>query len=327
LVWRLLTARAVIEFWQKEDAVAQLRLAVQEAQREGAFDLVQVTLGEIAPVLDAVRTVSALFLFDVYGRQVDREVANAPTPRHRVMWRIEAAKAHRWERRWYSRADTVACVTALDAEAINPVLPNPARVVPVPLADEFFEEPPRRRSSDTVAIIGMLNYRPNIDALLWFTSEVWPRVIERYPGARLQVVGRAPVDDVRTAVADVGGDLHADVPDARPYYWSAGVVPVPMRLGSGMRNKVLHAIATGAPLVATSTAIEGIGLEDEEHLLVADEGADDFAAKVVQCLADREGALRRAESARRFCERYRIGHVAAIHDQWWHSAAGLGTTV
>jgi glycosyltransferase involved in cell wall biosynthesis len=326
LVWRLLTARAVIEFWQKTDAVVQLRQAVRQAEREERYDLVQVTLGEIAPVVAAARAVSALFLFDVYGRQVDREVANAPTPRHRLLWHIEARKAHRWERRWYPQADSVACVTALDAAAIDPVLARPARVVPVPLSDEFFDVPSVARSTDAVAIIGMLNYRPNIDALLWFTSEVWPLIVAKCPGARLQVVGRAPVEEVRSAVAEAGGELLADVPDARPYYWGAAVVPVPMRLGSGMRNKVLHAIATGAPLVATSTAIEGIGLQPDEHLLVADGGAADFAAKVVQCLEDRDNAFVRAQAARRFCERYRIDKVAEVHDEWWQSAAGLGAT-
>ncbi len=322
--WRLLTSSTVIEFWQKRDAVEQLKRAVQDAEHRQRFDLVQVTLGEIAPVLSVTTAPSALFLFDVYGRQVDRELASARDVRHRLYWQIEAAKAHRWERRWYPQADGVACVTDLDAAAINPVLPVRSRVVPVPLADEFLVEPSIPRSTDIVAIIGMLNYRPNIDSVLWFTSEIWPLVRARCPRARLQVVGRAPVDEVRRAVAEAGGELLADVPDALPYYWEAAVVAVPMRLGSGMRNKILHTIATEAPLVATSTAIEGIGLDPDEQLVVADGGARAFADGVVDCLQHPQEAAARAASARAFAERYRIDAVADLHDQWWQETAGLG---
>lgn len=326
LLWRLFTAPAAVEFWRKEDAVTQLRAAVAAAERVEDFDVVQVTLGEIAPVVSAPRGPCALFLFDAYGRQADRELAHAPTPRHRLMWRLEAAKAHRWERRWYPQADTVACVTAVDAGALEGILARRPHVIPVPLSDEFFDAPAAPRSHDTVALIGMLNYRPNIDAVEWFASEIWPIVTERCPHAKLQVVGRAPVEEVRDAVARAGGVLEADVPDARPYYWEAAVVPVPMRLGSGMRNKVLHAMATGAPVVATSTAIEGIGLDADEHLLVADGGAADFADAVVRSLEDREQADRRAAAARSFVERYRIDNVTLTHEDWWRTATSLGVT-
>jgi len=321
LLWRLLTTKGMIDFWRKDDCVEQLSAAVRRAEVAQPFDLVQVMLGEMAPVLDAVRAPAALFLFDVYSRWVEGEIRHARSPRHRWMWRLEASKIRRWEHSWYPRADAVACVSPVDAQPLQEFVSAPVAVIPIPIGPEFFETPTVERSAHRVTLVSMLDYRPNIDAVEWFASEIWPLVSSEVPTAQLHVVGRSPVSEVRAAVRAAGGTLHADVPDARPFYWEAAVAVVPLRLGSGMRNKVLHGMACGAPMVATSAALEGIGCVPGEHLLVGDDAAE-FAAAMVATLRQPGAAAARAAQARSFVGRYRAEAVGETLDGWWRRSSG-----
>jgi glycosyltransferase involved in cell wall biosynthesis len=152
--------------------------------------------------------------------------------------------------------------------------------------------------------------------VLWLTSEIWPLVVERCPDAKLVIVGRHPVDEVVRAAADSGASLEADVEDVRPYYWKAAVLVAPIRLGSGLRNKVLHAMACEAPVVATPTALEGMDAESGRHLLVASD-ARGFADAIVETLDDPEAARERVAAARAFVEGFRGRAVADKLEAWW----------
>ena len=324
-LWRLATVDGMVEFWQKQEARDNLSTAVRQAETEHDYDLVQVLLGEMAPVIEATRAPTALFLFDVYTRHLGRLSTQAEAPRHRFMWAVERRKVERWERRWYPKADTIACVSEVDAGALKTLLPGRTpSVIPLPIPDEFFEEPDRPRRNNAVALISTLDYGPNIDAAVWFVNDIWPRISAQIPEATLDVVGRSPGDEVRGAVRQPGVELHADVPDARPYYWEAAVSVIPVRLGGGMRNKVLHAMATNAPIVTTTAAIEGIGIRDEEHVVLADEPGD-FADAVVRVLRDPEGTRARAARARQFAEVFNGDAIGELLDRWWRDTAALRT--
>lgn len=296
-----------------------LRDATALELRQG-YDVVAVYPGESAEVLDVVSGPSVLFLTDIHTRQRENELALARTSRQRLLWRAELHKMRRWERRWYPRATVRTTVTAIDAAALRELTGLDAVVVPVTVGDEWFRTPTSSRSDHTVAFIGALDYRPNIDAVEWFCAEIWPHVAREHPSARLQVVGRKPVEEVRRAVGLAGGELFADVPDVFPHYWSAAVVVAPIRLGSGMRTKILHAMASGAPLVATSTAIEGIDLRADRDVRVADEPRA-FADAVVADLRDPVAARARADVAAQTVSMYSTSAVQARVDDLLARAA------
>jgi GT2 family glycosyltransferase len=137
--------------------------------------------------------------------------------------------------------------------------------------------------------------------------------------AKLEIVGTNPTPAVAAATARSGASLHRDVEDVRPFYWRAAAAVAPIRLGSGLRNKVVHAIACGAPVVATSTALEGLDV-DERHVLVADD-PHGFAAAIVATIRDAETAQVRAEAARTILTAHRAETVGASFADWWRVAA------
>jgi glycosyltransferase involved in cell wall biosynthesis len=150
----------------------------------------------------------------------------------------------------------------------------------------------------TLVFSGTLDFRPNVDAITWFVDEVLPQVRARQPGARLLVVGKRPAPAL-LRLADAGALLlTGEVPDARPYIAGAAVYVVPMRIGGGVRLKLLEALSLEAPVVSTSMGAEGVqGLRPAEHCLLADDAAG-FAAAVLDLLADPERGRRLGAAGR-----------------------------
>jgi glycosyltransferase involved in cell wall biosynthesis len=154
---------------------------------------------------------------------------------------------------------------------------------------------------------GKMDYRPNIDAALWFAHEVLPLVVAAEPRALLQLVGMNPharLDELRS---NPNVQITGAVEDTRPYIAGAAVYVIPMRVGGGTRFKVLEAMACGKAIVSTALGVEGISVHNEQELLLAD-NAGDFAAAVLRLVADlRSGAAlqrRLGAAARIFVEQH-----------------------
>ena len=131
-----------------------------------------------------------------------------------------------------------------------------------------------------------LDYRPNIDAVIWFAGEVLPRIRASRPDARFIVVGRAATPAVRSLHNGSSIIVVGEVEDVRPYVAGAAVYVVPMRIGGGSRLKLLEALSLAAPVVCTPMGAEGVdGLRDGEHLLMG-ANPDAFAAAALRLLND-----------------------------------------
>jgi sugar transferase (PEP-CTERM/EpsH1 system associated) len=117
---------------------------------------------------------------------------------------------------------------------------------------------PDAAKAPTLVFTGAMDYRANVDAVLWFVGKVWPHVRRVMPDARFYVVGANPVAQLR-ALHDIDGvQVTGTVPDVRPYLAHATLAVAPLRVARGIQNKVLEAMAMELPVVATSAAVEGI---------------------------------------------------------------------
>jgi len=155
--------------------------------------------------------------------------------------------------------------------------------------------PSREAAAPRVVFTGMMDYLPNADGVRWFATEVFPQVRQAVPDAQLAIVGRNPGRAVRALAAAPGVLVTGAVPDVRPYLAAADVAIAPLRVARGLQNKILEAMAMELPVVATSTAFDGLDAPGDVGVDVADE-PEDFAARVVALL--REGTRRR-EAGRR----------------------------
>jgi glycosyltransferase involved in cell wall biosynthesis len=316
---RLLAGAAPnFEMWSRRKRFKPLADAVGRAQRAQAFDLTFVIQGELAPILDAVEGPTALLLYDIYSR-VSALVSNRLSSRS-IRYRLEQRNAGPWERARYKRADAIAAVSPLDAEIASRMAGKPVETIPNPVPDDFFDEPSVTRSDTSVTIIGSFGWEPNIDSVQWMCAEIWPQVRAARPDAKLRVVGRFGSPELRRTVEEAGGEYCGEVDDIRPYYWEAAVIVANIRMGSGMRNKVLHAMACGAPLVATPSAMEGIDPRAREHLLVAEDAAS-IARAIIEALNDRGAALERARASKHIAAGYSSASAGAALERWWGTVA------
>ncbi len=146
----------------------------------------------------------------------------------------------------------------------------------------------------SLVFTGKMDFRPNIDAVLWFAQDILPRIREIVPEAHFTVVGKNPHARLDVLTGQPGVTLTGEVPDIQPYLDATDVYVAPLRMGSGTRLKLLEAMAMGRAIVSTRVGAEGFDVQEEKHLILADSAAD-FATAVVNLLRDE--ARRRALGA------------------------------
>jgi len=134
---------------------------------------------------------------------------------------------------------------------------------------DFFAETAQPGERRDVLFMGRMDYHANIDAALFFVSKVWPLVRQRRPELRLVIVGAQPPQEI-LALREQGITVTGTVDDVRPFYRSALVSVVPLRVGGGTRLKVLEAMAAGTPVISTSLGAEGLAITPGKDILIAD---------------------------------------------------------
>jgi glycosyltransferase involved in cell wall biosynthesis len=240
---------------------------------------------------------SRLILADRAGRGLASLRATA------AAWQAEVNSRH-WHRFHEDVARSVHTVV-LSSES-DARLSGLANVAVVPNTYPRPERPvgqPSRIGEPVILFQGSLGYPPNIDGAEWLCGSVAPLVRRSVPTATVRLVGRAstPVEqlDDRPAVTVVGG-----VPLMEEELTRATVAVVPVRFGSGTRVKILESFAHRVPVVSTTIGAEGLDVQDDVHLLIAND-EESFAAAVTRLLGDAALRLRMADAAERlYLERY-----------------------
>ena len=321
----VLRAHPNMALWHRRERMDRLTEVVRDVTVTHRPELVQITLGEIAGLLGSVQLPTALMLFDSLTREIEGRLALERVVRRRAQLRLERRRMRRFERSWYRRATGIASVSSVDAAWFEALLGRPVDVIENSVPEDRFDPPAVARSATRVTFVGSLVHPPNEDAIQWLAEEIWPAVVERRPDAELVVAGRgdeagAISAKLRSVLEPVGGTLHLDVDDVRPYYWDAAVSVAPIRSGAGLRTKVIHAMACGAPVVSTSAALEGVPEAAARHALVADT-ASGIADAVVASLDDPAASRARGTAASAGVAPLRAGVIAERLEAWWERCA------
>lgn len=253
-------------------------------------------------------------VYDLLTLHTARAAALARSPLRKLSLRAEQAKMHRFERKTLGRAGAVVLMTIDEQRAFRRLIGTGNEVViPVGIDLVYFAPQPRGAAtpsayeavSPRLLYTGSFTYGPNLDALQYFASDIAPRLTERLPGARTFFVGPwAPAAEHIRDQYNGRSDLTVTgkVDDTRPWFGDADVVLVPLRLGTGIRVKILEAMGMELPVVATSIGAEGIEAVPGEHLLIADTPAQ-FVEAIVSLVVDPVAAKRMTRAARLLVER------------------------
>jgi len=234
-----------------------------------------------------------------------------------LKWEAYAREA-RWPMSWVygheakrlreieaGRFDHLAGVTVVsDAEAEayrTHVAEHPAlRVVRNGVDTDYFH--PLGDCDETrVVFTGVLNYRPNVDAVTWFAHEVLPALREKVPTAVFRIVGRHPSPSVQELSAIDGVELIGSTPDVRDHLACSAAAVAPLRIARGTQNKVLEAMASQRAVVCSQAAASGVDASNGEHIIEADT-PEQWVKAIERLFQDGEARRQLAAAARQRVE-------------------------
>lgn len=128
---------------------------------------------------------------------------------------------------------------------------------------------PPKNSAPVFLFTGVMDYKPNVDAVVWFVEEVWSGILNQYPQARFIIAGMNPNSAVQELTKVTGVETTGFVDEILPYYHESDYFVAPFRLARGVQNKVLQAFACGLPVISTPMGAEGIDCEANKDILLA----------------------------------------------------------
>ena len=195
----------------------------------------------------------------------------------------QAARTRTQELKLMRECDVTLVVSAAEKELLARDLPG----VRIEVLSNVHAIPGRRREFGErrdLVFVGGFQHPPNVDAVLWFVNDVFPRVRTALPGIVFHVIGSKAPKQILELAHD-GVQVHGFVEDIAPFMDDSRLALAPLRYGAGVKGKINMAMSHGLPVVATTPAAEGMHARDGEDLLVAD-APEDFAAAIVRAYGD-----------------------------------------
>lgn len=284
-----------------------LRAIAEQALADGPYDVVCVEEMRAAQWIDGLEFDAPLVLthHEVKSVQFLEKGARIGGLRG-LLWRENARRTLRSERRWIPKFDTIVTMSDTETGNLREIVPElPATFAIGNGADiEAFAAIEREPAEPNVFFTGTMEFPPNAVAAQWLARKVWPAVLEAEPKAQLLIVGRRPSESTR-ALSDLPGvEMTADVPEILPWFERAAVFALPMLEGGGTRLKLAEAMAAGRPIVSTTNGASGVDVSDGVELLIADT-PEEFAAEIVRLLRDPELRVRMGAAGRtKACAKY-----------------------
>lgn len=279
----------------------ELAHRVRELAARESYDVAVAyssSMGQYLELLSDLPTV--MDMVDVDSAKWEQYARFAPLPL-RPVYALEARRLRAYEAELARRLDCVTLATGREARLLESFAPGAKVATVVNGVDlEFFKpldlpKAPR----PTLVFTGQMDYFANVDGIVHFAHQVFPRLRERFPDLELLVVGRSPAPAVRS-LGDLPGVLVTGaVGDVRPFLARAWVFVAPLRIAQGVQNKILEAMASSLPVVCSDKVHAGIsegGFRHGRDLLAASTDGE-MAEAIASLLEDADARDRLAEHA------------------------------
>jgi glycosyltransferase involved in cell wall biosynthesis len=297
--------------WEADRLAAGMRPALTEEANRFRPDVVHVMswslagLGRANPELPSVLT-----SFDAEHLNVEAE-ATLERPWRRPLARAEAHRVRLFEAEEFQHFRRVVVVSQQDKAALQDLnLHLRIAVVPNGVDTEFFSGNREAIVPNRIVFTGHMGHAPNVAAAMWLARELLPRVRAHQADAHLVLAGREPDPQVVALAGLDGVEITGEVQDIRTWLRTARVFACPMLTGTGIKNKLLEAMATELPCVVTPLALQGLEVNPGEQVLVANT-ADELSVHILTVLNDDSVAERLGRAARAYVRNHHTWSGAA----------------
>jgi glycosyltransferase involved in cell wall biosynthesis len=264
-----------------------MKAAVQAELSRGNYDLIHAETFYMMPNIPSTKVpiILAEQTIEYLGYQDYMKKAN---PLIRPLLKIDIAKIKYWERYFWKKADKLITMSSEDKVFIEHELGSKENISVVANGvdlDFFSKVKKQLPKNPTVLFVGTFKWLPNNEAVDEIVKKIWPEIIKVLPSAKLKIVGFSPTEKIQNYASDPSIEVLGGIDDIRTAFASAHALLAPIRSGKGTRYKVLEAMITGTPVVATTLAAEGLDLQNGVDVLIADSSLD-LAKSTVRLLKD-----------------------------------------
>ena len=232
-----------------------------------------------------------------YGMKRRRDIAGWIA---QPVFNMEYQRLCRYEAQVFDDFDVKTIISEPDRDLIQHPKKREILIIPNGVDHDYFKPMEREKNYDLV-FTGNMSYAPNVNAVEYLTHEIMPLVWETLPEAKLYIAGATPDPKVKHAASDrilVSGWLD----DIRDAYAHSRVFIAPMRIGTGLQNKLLEAMSMGLPAITSPLANASLGAQPNEEILVGS-NAEEMAQHIITLLTDKEKAERLAQAGFDFTNR------------------------
>jgi glycosyltransferase involved in cell wall biosynthesis len=280
--------------------------------KKNQFDIVQLESLYLAPYIDIIRNNSTAKVV-LRAHNVEHEIWQRMSQNESVAlrhWYFEysARKLRKYEVEQLGRIDQLLPISLIDEGKFRAMgYGGKSLAVPIGLdLDEFDHSQVKANGPLSVSFIGSLDWMPNVEGLNWFLDQVWPHLNTIYPKLVLHIAGRNCPEwlkqiDLKNVIVE------GEVEDSKTFLQQHALTVVPLLSGSGMRAKIIEAMALGRVVISTSLGLEGIAARDKEEVLVAD-SAEEFLRKFRFCHHHRRHLPTLSTNARKLIE-HQFNHI------------------
>jgi polysaccharide biosynthesis protein PslH len=257
---------------------AKIEQALQANTYDGVLLFGGVQVYEYAELVKHLPNV--IMPYESFALLLQREYAQQPRWITRLRWLI----AQRFESFMFAPYQHTVVLAQPDADMLKQVNPmTKVRVIPTGVNVQAFAGERKTPARKTILFLGNYEYAPNVEAALYLTQHIFPRIQHHHPDAQLILLGNAPTPEL-LALANEHITLTGFVPSVKPYMKEASVFVSALSIGAGMKNKILEALASGLPVVATPISVDGIAVEHGTSALIGD--PETLAELTLQVLND-----------------------------------------
>ncbi|MEI8047877.1 MAG: glycosyltransferase family 4 protein [Bacteroidota bacterium] len=263
---------------------------ITEALQKETYDIIQLETLQMAVYLDVIRKHSkspvVLRAHNIEHKIWQRITENCPNPLKRLYLNHLYKTLKRFEIGVLNKIDGIIAITPVDARNFDR-LSHSTNIISIPFGInlETLPEDSVQPAEASLFHIGTMNWFPNEESIKWLINEVWPMVSQRLPQLELHLAGRyMPNWLQKLSVPNIIVD--GEVPDVWEYMQRFSIMVVPLFSGSGIRIKIVEAMAAGKAIITTAIGAEGINYENGQHLLIAKD-ARSFTDAIVKLCNDK----------------------------------------
>jgi polysaccharide biosynthesis protein PslH len=246
--------------------------AIKKELNNKAYDLIHAETFYMMPHIPETKTPTILVEQTIEYLGYESYAKKAPFFLKPIL-NIDINKIRKWEKYYWKTCDTLIVMSENDKKFISKEISNAKKIEVVEngVDTKWFAEIPKKPSKTPIFLfVGTFKWLPNIEAVEFLTNKVWPIIQNSLPEAKLLVVGNAPTKKIiEVGKSNPSIEITGRVDDIRDAFAQSDILIAPVFSGKGTRYKILEAMASKTPIVATPTAVEGLMVKNNEHILTA----------------------------------------------------------